>query len=172
MGAASRCWTGWHGAPFEPATGRLSEQTIVCTFSYFSFRSNVARSRGENSCAMEQIWSRTSTSCTKFGKTCTSCDGQVWYRFWRRRRAVISLRVIQKLVRRADGAGADRARWGGRNSKTRGKCAAKGMPLRGVNFMSELTLRPTNNQAGEVGFTVVSVAASFSWAPLTWLLLS
>jgi hypothetical protein len=29
-----------------------------------------------------QKWCRTSTSCTKLGKTCTDCDGQVWYRFF------------------------------------------------------------------------------------------
>jgi len=70
------------GKPFEPATGGFSGQAFLCTVSYFSFRSTVARWCGENSCAMEQIWSRTSTSWPKSRKTCTDCDGQVWYRFF------------------------------------------------------------------------------------------
>ena len=51
--------------PFEPAAGRFSGQAIVCTVSYFSFRSNVARTRGKNSCSTGQNWSRTSTTCPK-----------------------------------------------------------------------------------------------------------
>src|SRR5580704_7603047 len=36
---------------------------------------------------------------------------------------------------------------GASNSKTRGKCIAKGTPLRGTNFLSELKLRPTKKEA-------------------------
>jgi hypothetical protein len=45
-------------------------------------------------------------------------------------------------------AEADRARCGASNSKTRGKGPAKGRPLRGLEFMSELKLRPTKREAG------------------------
>jgi hypothetical protein len=33
-------------------------RSIVCTLSYFAFRSTVARRRGENSCTQVQNWSR------------------------------------------------------------------------------------------------------------------
>jgi hypothetical protein len=46
------------GEPFEPAAGRFSGQAILYRVSYFSFRSNVARNRGENSCSTGQNWSR------------------------------------------------------------------------------------------------------------------
>jgi hypothetical protein len=65
------------GGPFEPAAGRFSGQAIVGTVSYFSFRSNGARSRAENSCSTGQIWCR----LTEIAQTCSNCDGQVWYRF-------------------------------------------------------------------------------------------
>jgi hypothetical protein len=42
--------------------------------------------------------------------------------------------LIGEKDRRADDAAADRARWRSRNSKTRGKCTAKGMALRGIDF--------------------------------------
>jgi len=69
----------------------------VCAVSYFGFRSNVAQRHGENSCAMGQIWSRTSASCTKSGETCTDCDGQVRYRFLNRAAA--------QFIRRTDSVG-------------------------------------------------------------------
>ena len=59
-------------------------RSIVCTFSFFGCHWNVARRHGDNSCALEQIWSRTSTTCPKTHETCTNCDGQVWYRFLNR----------------------------------------------------------------------------------------
>jgi hypothetical protein len=38
---------------------------------------------------------------------------------------------------------AQRKQVGASNSKTRGRCTRKGVPLRGIDFMSELKLRPT-----------------------------
>jgi hypothetical protein len=55
-------------------------------------------------------------------------------------------RPIQRLARRADDAAADRARWRRRNWKTRGKGAAKGMPVRGIDFVSE-PFGPRHGQA-------------------------
>ena len=78
--------------------------SIVCTFSYFGFHWNVARRRGDNSCALEQIWSRTSTTCPKTHETCTNCDGQAWYRFLNRttaRKNALELRNWKALA--ADG---------------------------------------------------------------------
>ena len=50
---------------FEPAAGGFEGRVIVWAISYFSFRSNVARTRGKNSCSTGQNWSRTSTTCPK-----------------------------------------------------------------------------------------------------------
>jgi hypothetical protein len=41
--------------------GSFGNFAILDTVSYFSFRSNVAQRQGENSYAMEQLWSKTST---------------------------------------------------------------------------------------------------------------
>jgi hypothetical protein len=44
--------------------------------------------------------------------------------------------------------------------KHAGKAPAKGMPLRGVEFMSELKLRPTNREAGGACSIVYFLGAS------------
>jgi len=69
-------------AAARPALRDRKAVAILCAVSYFGFRSNVARRRAKNSCALEQLWSRTSTSCTKSAQTCTRRRGQVWYRFF------------------------------------------------------------------------------------------
>jgi hypothetical protein len=95
---------------------------LLSTVSYFGFRSNVARRRGENSCSTVQNWCRLSEITPNLHQLRQTGSAQVF------------------------AAWAERARWGASNSKTRGKCTAKGMPLRGIDFMSELKLRPTKKE--------------------------
>src|SRR5580658_2720936 len=51
--------------------GAGGDCAIACAVSYFSFRLNIARTRGGNSWANGQKWYRTSTNCTKFLGACT-----------------------------------------------------------------------------------------------------
>ena len=91
VGAAPLCGVGWRGE-------------FVCAVSYFSFRSNVAQRRGENSCAQGQTRSRKGPepvrTVRKLSVSCTCCDAQVWYRFFQRRGVRFSGGARSKCVAR------------------------------------------------------------------------
>jgi len=79
------------------STSSPQNSVILWTFSYFSFRSNVARNCGENSWSVGQTRSRKGPELVravrKLDHTCTSCYGQVWYRY-------ISVQAHEAGVRR------------------------------------------------------------------------